>query len=81
MKHEGNRRSLFEASLPHYLVTSLSVCSATSHTSRILATLRAIKSFTLDDDMRTEFGKAHENARHMVEEEGLLLTCLQLIRG
>lgn len=54
---------------------------APDHKSRILATLRALRSFTLDDDIRTEFGKAHENCRYLVEEEGLIPVALALIKG
>lgn len=81
LKHEANRAALFDALVPSSLVASLTGCSATDHKMRILATLRAIRSFTLDDDIRTEFGKAHENCRYLVEEERLIPVALALIKG
>ncbi|XP_018021493.1 armadillo repeat-containing protein 6 [Hyalella azteca] len=81
IKHEGNRQLLFNAGVPHALVTSLQGCSAQQHQGRMVATLKALRSFTLDDDIRVEIGRAHEHCRHLVEEEGLIAVALQVIKG
>ena len=80
-KHEANRQSLFDAGVPRSLVASLSNLSPEPHKGRLIATLKALKTFTLDDDIRAEFGKAHENCRFLVEEEGLIEVALKIIKG
>uniref|UniRef100_A0A6A7FR70 Armadillo repeat-containing protein 6-like n=2 Tax=Hirondellea gigas TaxID=1518452 RepID=A0A6A7FR70_9CRUS len=81
LKHEVNRQALFAIQLPHSLVGSLHQVDPVQHKTRVLTTLKAIKSFTLDDDIRTEFGKAHDNCRHVVEEEKLIKVSLDIIKA
>ncbi|KAF2351505.1 Armadillo-type fold [Trinorchestia longiramus] len=81
IKHEHNRQSLLVAGVARVLVTSLEGCVPQQHEARMLATLRAIRSFTLDDDIRVEIGRAHEHCRHLVEEEGLITVTLHVIKG
>lgn len=52
-----------------------------SNSKAIRTTSRAIRAFTLDDDMRQEYGKAHEHARLLVEEHGLIPVCLEMIKS
>lgn len=47
----------------------------------VRTTCRALRSFTLDDDVRKPFGKAHEHARLLAEDHGLIAICLDLIKG
>lgn len=81
MKHENNRQSLFEAEVPHLIVSSLRCCEARQHATRMTVTLKALRSFTLDDDIRVEIGKAHDHCRHLVEEEGVIAVALDVIKG
>lgn len=50
--------------------------------SRVVrAACRALRTFTLDDDIRQAFGKAHEHARLLAEEHGLISVALEMIKG
>lgn len=79
LKHEGNRQSLVAAGAMGSLVALLQ--AHRSNSLVVQAACRALKAFTLDDDIRQEFGKAHEHARLLVEENQLIALSLNLING
>lgn len=79
LKHEQNRQNLVAAGALGTLVAFLQAHK--SNSKAIRTTSKAIRAFTLDDDMRQEYGKAHEHARLLVEEHGLIPICLDLIKS
>ncbi|KOB72932.1 Armadillo repeat-containing protein [Operophtera brumata] len=62
VKHEMNRQKLFAKNIPENLKLLLNV---TGNEKLLLETLLVIRRLTLDDDIRHEFGKAHEHAREL----------------
>ncbi|XP_027212248.2 armadillo repeat-containing protein 6 [Penaeus vannamei] len=79
LKHEQNRQNMVTAGALGILVAFLQ--GQKSNSKAIRTTSRAIRAFTLDDDMRQEYGKAHEHARLLVEEHGLIPVCLEMIKN
>ncbi|KAK3861857.1 hypothetical protein Pcinc_032222 [Petrolisthes cinctipes] len=77
VKHEGNRQSLVAAGAMGSMVALLQAQRSNSLVVR--AACRAIKAFTLDDDIRQEFGNAHEHARLLAEGNQLIGLSLNLI--
>ncbi|CAH0715057.1 unnamed protein product, partial [Brenthis ino] len=62
LKHEMNRQKLFAKNISD----NLKVLLEKKENAKLLSeTLQAIRRFTLDDDIRMEFGKAHEHAREL----------------
>ncbi|XP_023947444.2 armadillo repeat-containing protein 6 homolog isoform X1 [Bicyclus anynana] len=62
VKHEMNRQMLFNKNITDNLKKLLE----RKENKRILSELlQVIRRFTLDDDIRVEFGKAHEHARDL----------------
>ncbi|XP_047491037.1 armadillo repeat-containing protein 6-like [Penaeus chinensis] len=78
LKHERNRQTMVTAGSLGILVAFLK--GQKSNSKAIRTTSKAIRAFTLDDDMRQEYGKAHEHARLLVEEHGLIPLCLEMIK-
>ncbi|GLH06188.1 Armadillo repeat-containing protein 6-like protein [Gryllus bimaculatus] len=76
IKHEENRQSIVESNciplLKNVLESSLEVPSIIKG---VFSTFRAL---TLDDDIRVEFGQAHENARKIAE--ATLATMIKLLK-
>ena len=79
IKHEDNRQSLVSLGVLGILVSMVKAHRTTSKIVRVVC--KAIRAFTLDDDVRQAFGKAHEHARLLAEEQGLIAVCLELIKG
>lgn len=79
VKHEDNRQSLVSLGALGALVSLLQGHRASSKVVR--GACKAIRAFTLDDDVRQAFGKAHEHARLLAEDHGLIAVCLELIKG
>lgn len=79
LKHEQNRQNMVTAGALGILVTFLQ--GQKSNSKAIRTTSKAIRAYTLDDDMRQEYGKAHEHARLLVEEHGLIPICLEMIKS
>ncbi|XP_045762398.1 armadillo repeat-containing protein 6 homolog [Maniola jurtina] len=62
IKHEINRQKLFDKNISNNLKKLL----MRKRNKKLLSeTLQVIRRFTLDDDIRVEFGKAHEHARDL----------------
>nr|XP_045612554.1 armadillo repeat-containing protein 6-like isoform X2 [Procambarus clarkii] len=78
VKHERNRQTLVAAGSLGALVALLHANKSNSRVVR--STCKALRAHTLDDDIRQEFGKAHEHARILVEEHGLIGVCLDMIK-
>ncbi|KAG6463655.1 armadillo repeat-containing protein 6 homolog [Manduca sexta] len=62
IKHEMNRQKLFAKSISDNLKCMLKV---TGNVKLLSATLEVIRKLTLDDDIRVEFGKAHDHAKEL----------------
>ncbi|XP_034826261.1 armadillo repeat-containing protein 6 homolog [Maniola hyperantus] len=63
MKHEINRQKVFDKNISNNLKKLL---MRRKRNKKLLSeTLQVIRRFTLDDDIRVEFGKAHEHARDL----------------
>lgn len=77
LKQEDNRQSLVTLGALGALVGVLQAHRGSPRVVR--TTCRALRSFTLDDDVRKAFGKAHDHARLLAEEHGLIKICLDLI--
>ncbi|XP_042222733.1 armadillo repeat-containing protein 6-like isoform X2 [Homarus americanus] len=78
LKHEVNRQNLVAAGALGSLVALL---QAQKSNSRVVkATSKALRAYTLDDDIRQAFGKAHEHARLLAEEHGLIAISLDMIK-
>lgn len=79
LKQENNRQSLVSLGAMGALV---GVLQAHRSSPRVVRTAcRALRTFTFDDDVRQAFGKAHEHARQLAEDHGLIAFCLELIEG
>ncbi|XP_038218156.1 armadillo repeat-containing protein 6 homolog [Zerene cesonia] len=74
LKHEINRQKIFAKDIIENLKTLLKI---KGNIKLLSETLQVIRRLTLDDDIRLEFGKAHERARelglHLLEPLTLLL--------
>lgn len=78
VKHEDNRQNLVAAGALSSLVSLL---HANKSNSRVIkTTCKALRAYTLDDDIRQEFGKAHEHARILVEEYSMISVCLEMLK-
>lgn len=75
IKHEMNRQRIFEIGIADTLVKLLSKDDISfALTKRICSLMR---TFTLDDDVRCEFGKAHEHASTFAKKAlGILISSL-----
>ncbi|CAB3225780.1 unnamed protein product [Arctia plantaginis] len=62
IKHEMNRQKLFAKNIAENLKLLLNVCG---NEKLLSETLHVVRKMTLDDDVRMEFGKAHEHAREL----------------
>lgn len=62
IKHEMNRQKLFAKNIAENLKLMLNFCG---NEKLLSETLQVIRKLTLDDDVRVEFGKAHEHAREL----------------
>ncbi|XP_073961109.1 armadillo repeat-containing protein 6 homolog [Choristoneura fumiferana] len=62
IKHEMNRQRLFAKNIASNLKSLLQVQNNVKLLSEVLAVIR---KFPLDDDIRVEFGKAHDHAREL----------------
>ncbi|XP_071546624.1 armadillo repeat-containing protein 6 [Panulirus ornatus] len=78
VKHENNRQNLVAAGAQGALVSLLQTHRTNARVVR--AVCKALRAYTLDDDIRQEFGKAHEHARLLAEEHGLIAMCLEMIK-
>ena len=79
IKHEINRQKIFNAGILDYLKSILSEKDASvSVVKEVCVVLRAL---TLDDDVRHEFGKAHEHATAIARQTLHTLTELLASNG
>ncbi|CAH1641724.1 unnamed protein product [Spodoptera littoralis] len=62
VKHEMNRQKLFAKNIAENLKLLLKV---TGNYKLLSDTLQVIRKLTLDDDVRVEFGKAHDHAKEL----------------
>ncbi|KAJ8708814.1 hypothetical protein PYW08_010196 [Mythimna loreyi] len=62
IKHEMNRQKLFAKNIAENLKLLLNV---TGNVKLLSETLQVIRKLTLDDDVRVEFGKAHDHAKEL----------------
>ncbi|KAL0810729.1 hypothetical protein ABMA28_010051 [Loxostege sticticalis] len=62
VKHEMNRQRLFAKNIAENLKTYLKVRASIKVISE---SMQVIRKFTLDDDVRVEFGKAHDHAKEL----------------
>ncbi|CAH2098453.1 unnamed protein product [Euphydryas editha] len=62
LKHEMNRQGLFAKNMTNNLKELL---KKKENKKLLSETLQVIRRLTLDDDIRVEFGKAHEHAREL----------------
>ncbi|KAF9415736.1 hypothetical protein HW555_006706 [Spodoptera exigua] len=62
VKHEMNRQKLFAKNIAENLKLLLKV---TGNYKLLSETLQVIRKLTLDDDVRVEFGKAHDHAKEL----------------
>lgn len=78
VKHEDNRQRLVDVGMMGSLVSLMQA----QHSDPLVvrATCRSLRSFTLDDDIRQAFGKAHDHARLLVEENRLIALSLNLVK-
>ncbi|XP_032521938.2 armadillo repeat-containing protein 6 homolog isoform X1 [Danaus plexippus] len=60
-KHEINRQNLFATNIGK----KLKILLGKNNVQLLCEVLQVIRKFTLDDDIRVEFGKAHEHARDL----------------
>ncbi|XP_026316194.1 armadillo repeat-containing protein 6 homolog isoform X2 [Hyposmocoma kahamanoa] len=61
IKHEINRQRLFAKNI----AARLKILLSSKNQKLISECLQVIRKFTLDDDIRVEFGRAHEHAREL----------------
>ncbi|KAK0168565.1 hypothetical protein PV327_002350 [Microctonus hyperodae] len=73
IKHEMNRQNLFNADILNRLKIILGKENATG--SEMKDACGVIRALVLDDDLRHEFGKAHEHASHIAR------ACLSVATG
>ncbi|XP_066977269.1 armadillo repeat-containing protein 6 isoform X1 [Macrobrachium rosenbergii] len=78
LKHEDNRQNMVTAGSLESLAALLQAQKSCSRAMR--AACKAIRAFTLDDDIRQEFSKAHEHARVLVEDHDLITICLEILK-
>ncbi|XP_068217257.1 armadillo repeat-containing protein 6 [Palaemon carinicauda] len=78
LKHEKNRQNLVANGSLEVLTALLQAQRSCSKVVR--ATCKALRAFTLDDDIRQEFSKAHEHARQLVEDHDLITICLGILK-
>lgn len=78
VKHEDNRQSLVSLGALGALVSVLQAHRTSSRVVR--GVCKALRAFTLDDDVRQAFGKAHEHARLLAEDHNLIAVCLEFIK-
>ncbi|XP_013168921.1 PREDICTED: armadillo repeat-containing protein 6 homolog [Papilio xuthus] len=76
VKHEMNRQMIFGAGIGW---NSNNLLNKTNNIELISECLQVIRKLTLDDDVRVEFGKAHEHARELGAE--LLDTLTRLLEN
>ncbi|XP_013168900.1 PREDICTED: armadillo repeat-containing protein 6 homolog isoform X1 [Papilio xuthus] len=76
VKHEMNTQMIFGAGIGRNLNNLL---NKTNNIELISECLQVIRKLTLDDDLRVEFGKAHEHARELGAE--LLDTLTRLLEN
>ncbi|XP_072946459.1 armadillo repeat-containing protein 6 homolog [Epargyreus clarus] len=62
LKHELNRQRIFERNIGDNFKIIL---KKKGNPTLLIVSLQAIRKFALDDDIRVEFGKAHEHAREL----------------
>lgn len=78
LKHENNRQKLVEAGALAHLTAFL--LGHRSNSRVVRATSKALRAFTLDDDIRQEFSKAHDHARSLVEDHNLIEIFLDMLK-
>lgn len=71
--HEMNRQQIFNAGILDHLKPHLGDEASASLLRDVLGVLRAL---VLDDDVRVEFGKAHEHAKAIASDTLLTITSL-----
>lgn len=79
LRHEQNRQTLVSSGVPGHLKIILQ-----SHKEKenvVKLSCKAFRSFILDDDIRSEFSKAHDHARSLVEDHDMIQICLSLVKG
>lgn len=59
VKHEQNRQDIFEANI----LTHLKPLLTNANSATLASVCGVLRTLVLDDDVRVEFGKAHEHAR------------------
>ncbi|KAL3288302.1 hypothetical protein HHI36_002750 [Cryptolaemus montrouzieri] len=70
--HEMNRQKLYDANI----LSKLKVLLEDSNSDVLRAVLGILRALVLDDDIRVEFGRAHEHARGIASETLPCLTSL-----
>lgn len=71
--HEMNRQNIFDAGILDHLKPHLDDEASTPLLRDVLGVMRAL---ILDDDVRVEFGKAHEHAKAIAGDTLLTITAL-----
>lgn len=78
VKHEANRQLLVEKGVVGLIVTA--VTHNRTDGAVVQRGCAALRTLTLDDDIRAEFGKAHEHAKLIVVEHGGINVLAELLR-
>lgn len=78
LKHEKNRQNLINNG-GHGRIVSL-LKGQKDNGAVVKACCKALRAFTLDDDVRVEHGNAHDHARFLVEDYNLIIVTLQVIK-
>lgn len=78
VKHEKNRQNLVNNGGHGRIVALLK--GHKDNGAVVKACCKALRAFTLDDDIRVEHGNAHDHARFLVEDYSLIIVTLQVIK-
>ena len=77
--HEHNRQGFVDKGIIKALMKTFETYS--DDKSIVMAVCSALRSLTLDDDVRVPFGKAHEHAKMIVTEANALKVILKISKG
>lgn len=72
--HENNRQKIFDSSILDHLKLILTKKNLTA--GMLLAVLGVLRALVLDDDIRVEFGRAHDHARAIASDTLCTITAL-----
>ncbi|CAL4172295.1 unnamed protein product [Meganyctiphanes norvegica] len=78
LKHEKNRQNLVNNGGPGRIIELLK--GHKDNAAIVKACCKALGAFVLDDDIRIEHGSAHDHARSLVEDHGMIKVILEVMK-